>query len=743
MDQEILKDIKALNRSVIVPFIILAISLLLIITLAILSAKNLDQYARTSSKLLVNNTISHHQNILGQLVTEYAFWNEAIEMLINEQDMVWAKDNVGDFVSEKYGMTWIFALNSDNKLMYSTKNAEINKIHPDQFSYGGLQTLIAIALNTDLDDPEYATGLIEFNNKLNFVAVCAFASYEPTDLETGKAHGVLIFAKEVNADLLNEWSNDFQIKNLSLIHRDSADLYDLDEAYEYMSLSTVDGSEIGKIVWTPDDAGRIFINTFMPWVVGVVLVMIIISFIFYRRLKIYGVIAYENMLALTVNREKLTYQAHYDQLTNLPNRVLMIDRIKHEIANCVRNQTKAAILYIDLDDFKYVNDSMGHHFGDQLLVQVAKRLTENIRENDTVSRFGGDEFCMLLNNIVNANDAEIIASKIHQSFNLPFLIDGKDIIIGTSIGIVIIPENGKEHTALLRYADIAMYRAKSLGRNNYHFYTEELNLQSKRRSELKSLLYSAIERDEFYLDYQPIYSLKNKKIISVEALLRWKSKELGNIEPMNFIPIAEDCGLISPIGEWVFERALHDIKYLHETTKEIIKISVNVSARQFRKSDFFDSLMKLVGKYSIDPSLVQLEITENILISDHETGVDTLFSLADEGFEIVIDDFGTGYSSLSYIRRYPIKILKIDMSFIHDVEKEQRAKVLVETIVDMARNFSMSTVAEGIETIEQEKIIASTGCTYGQGNYFSKPQDIDEICKLLLNNPDSTQASIK
>ncbi|RKZ70794.1 MAG: hypothetical protein DRQ48_05535 [Gammaproteobacteria bacterium] len=736
MAQENLKDIKALNRSLIVPFIILAFSLMLVIVLAILSAKNLDQYARTSSKLLVNNTISHHQKNLGLLVTEYAFWNETIEMLVKKQDMEWGKENIGDYVPEKYGVAWIFALNPENKLIYSTNNAEINKIHPDKFSSGGLQTLIAKALDTDFDDPDYATGLIEFNNKLNIVAACAFAAYEPTDLETGKAHGVLIFAKELNTALLNEWSNDFQIKDMSLIHENSTDLYRLDETYENISLSTVDGSKIGKIVWTPDDAGRVFINKFMPWVIGAILVMCIIGFIFYRRLKIYGALAYENMLALGVNREKLTYQAHYDQLTNLPNRVLMIDRIKHEIANCVRNQTKAAILYIDLDDFKYVNDSMGHHIGDLLLVQVAKRLTENIRENDTVSRFGGDEFCMLLNNIANANDAEIIASKIHQSFNLPFLIDGKDIVVGTSIGIVIIPENGKEHTALLRYADIAMYRAKSLGRNNYHFYTEELNLQSKRRSELKALLYSAIERDEFYLDYQPIYSLKNKKIISVEALLRWKSKELGNIAPMNFIPIAEDCGLISPIGEWVFERALHDIKYLYETTNEKIKLAVNVSARQFRKSDFFDSLMKVVDRYSIDPSMVQLEITENILISDHETGVDTLFKLADEGFEIVIDDFGTGYSSLSYIRRYPIKTLKIDMSFIQDVEKEERAKILVETIVDMARNFTMSTVAEGIETVEQENIIASTGCTYGQGNYFSKPEDIDIICEMILKNPD-------
>ncbi len=738
MHQDDIKHINKLNRSLILPFIILAISLLFIIALAVFSAKNLDQYARENSKNLINNILTINQTNLGQLITEYAYWNESVEMLVYNRDIQWANTEFVEYLEENYRIEWIFALDLDNKLIYSTHDGEMNRIHPEQLSAGGLQTIISAARNvdfsTDNDATLFSTGIIEVDGKVNIIAAHAFMVYEPTEYDIEKIHGVLIFTKELNTELLTEWSNNYQINDLVLRDKDSTDLADASETYKSIPLTAIDGSELGQLAWMPDKVGSKFINDFMPWILTVIVILVLVSLFFYRRLHLYSNLAYKNIVALDLNREKLAYHAHFDQLTDLPNRILLTDRITHEITACIRKKHISAILYIDLDDFKIINDSMGHQVGDKLLKVVARRLTEITRENDTISRFGGDEFCMLLSDIAEANNAAIIASKILESLKQPFIVEGEEIFIGASIGIVILPDNGQELSILLRYADIAMYRAKSLGKNNYCFYTEQLDRESKQRSKLRSLLYSNREHDEFYLVYQPIYSMKNKRIVSVEALIRWNNQELGDVLPEAFIPIAEDCGLINSIGLWVLEKALSDIKLIHEKTNQKIVLSVNVSVRQFKEPGFCELVLELLDRASIHASFIQFEITESILMSDHGMGADTLFKLADAGISMVLDDFGTGYSSLSYIHHYPIKTLKIDKSFVRGIEIESRNRVLIETIVNMSKNYGMATIAEGIENREQERFIASTGCTFGQGFYFSRPIELEGLCEKILGN---------
>jgi diguanylate cyclase (GGDEF)-like protein/PAS domain S-box-containing protein len=421
--------------------------------------------------------------------------------------------------------------------------------------------------------------------------------------------------------------------------------------------------------------------------------------------------------------------AFYDPLTNLPNRRLLSDRLQQALEHAQRHpEEMVAVMVFDLDNFKTVNDSLGHNYGDDLLKHVAQIFQAQIRSEDTVSRQGGDEFTIILAGMRQINKIADIATTILEKLSHPINLSGHQVVIGASIGIAVYPNDAESHDELLRNADMAMYHAKEAGRNNFQFFTPSMSKQAHHRLLLENKLRNAIEEDHFQLFYQPQVDLKTGEFIGIEALVRWFDPEQGMIPPAEFIPLAEDTGLIGRIGDWVIETACRDIKALQEKGFPQIKVAINVSAFQFRHGKHLTEVIRQsLQKYNFPAELFALELTESILIDDiHET-LNILNSMRDLGITLAIDDFGTGYSSLNYLKQFPIDILKIDQSFIRDITTDASDKAIVSAIIAMAQQLDIGVLAEGVETIEQQFFLQGQGCDFVQGYLYCKPIPADEL----------------
>lgn len=425
--------------------------------------------------------------------------------------------------------------------------------------------------------------------------------------------------------------------------------------------------------------------------------------------------------------QRINYMASHDSLTKLPNRTLLQDRIQQTLAHNHRRGKKAALIFVDLDKFKVINDTLGHDIGDSLLQEAAARLVSCVRSEDTVARQGGDEFIVLLSTISHADDAGSIAQKIIDSINLPFNIQGKELHIGASIGIAAYPEDGDNMETLLKNSDIAMYHAKESGRGNYQFFSAEMNEHATEKQALISSLRHAAERNELFLVYQPVVDMASEIIAGMEVLLRWKHPEFGMISPVKFIPLAEESGLILPIGEWVIRSACEQLKRWQTEGYDVPRLAINLSAKQFRQKTLSHVIERILKETDIEARYIGFEITESMLLQNIEEVVETLLKLSFMGLEISIDDFGTGYSSLSYLKRLPINKLKIDKSFIDDVTTQPDAAAIVKAIIAMAHGLSMKVVTEGVETNEQLEFLRQQGCEQYQGYIFSKPLAASEI----------------
>ncbi len=419
--------------------------------------------------------------------------------------------------------------------------------------------------------------------------------------------------------------------------------------------------------------------------------------------------------------EVIRHHAYYDTLTLLPNRFLALDRLSQMLNEAKRNKEKIAILFIDLDDFKKVNDSLGHEIGDKLLIESANRLSQIVRKDDTVGRLGGDEFIVLLRGLSDDHNAAIIAENSLNIFRKPFAIDGRELLVTLSIGIAIYPDNGRCASDLLRNADSAMYQAKALGRNTYSFFTKEMNVTILRRLEVEEQMHGALERNEFEVHYQPQFDVKNNNIIGAEALLRWHNPTLGSITPDEFIPIAEHTGLIVPIGQFVVTQSLHFLNKWQKQHGKQYRMAVNLSPRQFRDTELITFIQQSLHDANITTDCLELEITEGVLMIGQSYIDNALKDLNKLGIKLSMDDFGTGYSSLSYLRQYAFDVVKIDKSFIQGIPKNETDHELVNAIIAMAQSLGLKIVAEGVETKEQVDILTTLGCDYLQGYYFSKP----------------------
>ncbi len=445
-------------------------------------------------------------------------------------------------------------------------------------------------------------------------------------------------------------------------------------------------------------------------------------------------VAMVNAQAMTVTAEqateKMSYMAEHDFLTGLPNRALLTDRLSQSIAFALRHGKKVALMYLDLDHFKHINDSLGHEVGDQLLQSVAKRLQACVRLYDTVSRQGGDEFVVLLPEVDERQDATLIAQKLIETMAQPHVVRGHSLHVTLSIGISLYPDDGKEVETLVRNADTAMYQAKKNGRNKYQMFTPDMNIRAVARQAVEQALYHALEHREFVLYYQPKVNLETGAITGAEALIRLKRADRRLLPPAKFVGIAEECGLIIPIGRWVMHEACRQTQTWLQAGLDIGQIAVNVSAREFHSNEYIAGVRAILADTGLDPRHLELEVTEGVLMQDTEQTTSILCELKDLGVQIALDDFGTGYSSLSYLRRFPINTLKIDQSFVQDIDGET-GEALVSAVIGIGASLKQRVVAEGIETQQQVDFLQSRHCGEGQGYFYGRPVAAEEFAAML------------
>ncbi len=443
------------------------------------------------------------------------------------------------------------------------------------------------------------------------------------------------------------------------------------------------------------------------------------------------------------SEQRMEFLATHHPITGLPNRTLLLDLLRQSLAYAQRNQLTVAILQIDLDHFKVVNDSLGHAVGDQMLKAVTSRLQKCCRAGDTLAHLGGDDFVLLLPDLSDAQRAATIAQKLQSAMKAPFSLPGQELFATISIGITIAPLDAKDADTLLKNADIAVYQAKAQGRNTYQFFAAEMNTRTLARLALETDLRRALERQEFLVYYQPRIDVASNRITGMEALVRWQHPERGLVPPLDFIPLAEETGLILPLGEWVLRTACAQNQAWQQAGLPALRVSVNLSARQLQQADLIERIEQVLAETGLNTHHLELEITESILMEDVQSTLRILTAIRKRGITLAMDDFGTGYSSLSYLKLFPIDYLKIDRSFIRDLPRNQNDAALVRTIIALTENLNLISVAEGVETTEQLAFLRRYGCQEIQGYYFSPPVPAEEFVKLLQPGTDRLMVAPK
>ena len=443
------------------------------------------------------------------------------------------------------------------------------------------------------------------------------------------------------------------------------------------------------------------------------------------------VVMHVNITAARAMALQMAHLAEHDSLTGLPNRLLLNDRVSQAIVLATRHKKRIALLFLDLDGFKHINDSLGHPIGDKVLQATGKRLVDCVRAADTVSRLGGDEFVVLLSEVAHPEDAAITARRMLQAVAEPQSIDHHDLHVTTSIGLSVFPDDGLDGETLVKNADMAMYQAKENGRQTYQFFKPAMNVRAVERQSIEESLQRALEQQEFSVHYQPKVDLRTGKITGAEALIRWTHPTRGPVSPAQFIPVAEDSGLIRPIGKWVLREACNQAQVWADAGLPATTIAVNVSAAEFLQENFLEDVFRILRETGMDPRSLELEVTESVLMKRADSAVSALQELRARGVQVAVDDFGTGYSSLSYLRKFPIDALKIDQSFVRQITTTPDDTTIVSAIISMGRSMKLRVIAEGVETREEMAFLQAHQCHEAQGYYFSKPVPPHQFAKLL------------
>jgi diguanylate cyclase (GGDEF)-like protein len=542
-----------------------------------------------------------------------------------------------------------------------------------------------------------------------------------------------------------DWAGSFE-EGLDAINQNSHDVCLLDyklgkrSGLELLQEAVTDGCNVPVILLTGQDVEELDIQAIKSGAVD-----------FLNKKQINAQVL-ERSVRYAIERrrseERILRMAFYDSLTHLPNRALFHDRIKQMVAHALRTKEIFAVLFLDLDNFKRINDTFDHRIGDLLLKGVADRLVRYVRLSDTVSRrekkgmpytvarLGGDEFILLLSDVHTLRDVAKVSQRILTILNEQFMLEGNEVYITTSIGISVYPENGKDTDTLLKNADIAMYHAKDMGKNNFQFYEQTMNESAFEKLNMENSLRKAIERNEFILHYQPRMDLRSEKIVSTEALIRWEHPEKGLIYPSEFIPIAEETGIILQIGEWVLKSACKQCKVWRKSdaSQARVSVSLNLSGKQFSEESLVEVVARILKDYQLDPHDLELEITESVIMKNAESTVAILNKLKTMGVQLSMDDFGTGYSSFNYLKRFPLDNVKIDRSFIRDIANTKEDAAIVKAIIAMAHSLKLKVVAEGVETDQQLEFLREQGCDEIQGFLLSVPLPDEETLLFLKKN---------
>lgn len=446
-----------------------------------------------------------------------------------------------------------------------------------------------------------------------------------------------------------------------------------------------------------------------------------------------------DVTALKQANQKMEHLALFDALTGLANRRLFIERLHESVLRARRTKKMTALMFLDLDQFKRINDTLGHHAGDQLLLTIADRLLGCVREQDTVARLGGDEFTILLNDVTELESVHTIAKTILATLKEPIKLGKHEIIVSTSIGITLAPNDSINSDTLMKNADLALYMAKENGRDGYHFFTEALNIRANKLLETENELREAIKRGDFYLNYQPQINLRTGEIASVEALIRWKHPTKGDISPYDFIPVAEETGLIVQIGQWVLQQACKEIHSLNTLTGKSLRVSINLSSRQFEDPELVSIVQQALKNSGLEAKNLELEVTESMLMHDMNTAIRQLNRIKSTGSTLTIDDFGSGYSSLSYLKSLPVDTLKIDQSFVYDIPDDLNAMEIASAVIAISHKLNLRVVAEGVENIDQRDFLLINGCDFAQGYFFSYPLSCQEL-RIFFENSERHSA---
>lgn len=440
---------------------------------------------------------------------------------------------------------------------------------------------------------------------------------------------------------------------------------------------------------------------------------------------------HRSLETLNAQREALEYQANHDLLTTLPNRILFLDRLEQSIKLAQRHGTKMALIFLDLDDFKHINDSLGHNIGDKVLVEITKRMKNQIRKSDSIARLGGDEFCIILNDVNNVDDISDIIINGMNSLKTPLNVDNNLLHVGMSVGVTIYPDDGEDPNTLLKNADAAMYKAKENGKNTYSFYDKTMTEKAFERIFLETALKTAIKEDQFLVYFQPQMNAQTNKLVGMEALVRWKHPSMGIVMPDQFIPLAEITGMIIELDRLVIKKALTQFKQWRDDGLNPGKLSMNLAMKQIQEDSFVDFIENLLKEKDYAYENIEFEITETQIMNNPEKSIKTLQKIDNLGISLAIDDFGTGYSSLAYLKRLPISKLKIDRSFVQHLPHDAEDSAITKTIIHLCENLNLKVIAEGVEEVAQKDFMIENGCKYIQGYLYSKPIGIDEMTEFL------------
>ncbi|HEY2662160.1 MAG TPA: EAL domain-containing protein [Caulobacteraceae bacterium] len=710
------------------PLVVLAVfALALLVAMAFLLVDQFDVAARVREQAVIENGLAERTAEIGQMVAPQVEWDEAIRRLDNRYDPTWARDNIGSYLSHIDGFDETFVLDRDDRPLFASDRA----LPVDPKRYAALESqsrsIVAAVRRAEarrgpprasarmggvFPSPIQASTIAAQDGML-YILTASLVQPDMGEAEPlGPRSPIVLTRMVIDRPFLDAFAQRFLLQNLHL--RQGAGRRPGAEAR--VAIHNDRGQEIASLAWTPQDPGRALLQHLVTPVLVVVFLLVLLALLFYRR----SVGVARHMIA---SEARAAHLAYYDALTGLPNRVLLFDRLGHALDQMRRGHHRVAVHCIDLDRFKEVNDTFGHHVGDQLIQEAARRMAAQCRASDTFARLSGDEFAVVQTH-ATARSAAALADRLAKTMAQPIKLGSVRVYVGCSIGVSLLPEGDIEPAEALRQADLALYRAKQTSKGQFCFYEIEMDAAMKTRRALEGDLRDALARGEVRMVYQPQVN-GHGVMIGVEALARWRHPERGEIPPAYFVPIAEECGLIVDLGMFTLRRAFEDARRWGQ-----LKVTVNLSATQLRMRDFAQKVAELAEELSVDPRQFELDITEGFLLGDDLDTQDMLKQLRDMGFALALDDFGAGFSSLSYLKRHPINRIKIDRSFIADLGVDTEADAVVTAIVQLARALKLSVIAEGVETVEQLERLAGAGCSEVQGFLFSRPVDASEIDRL-------------